>query len=93
MKIQDNYEMFITTLLDLNTQIGLSVNDIFDEISNCFDLTKQEFIIENNKLKRICYDLNMDMLNEEDRIRNYTEEQYKELIKIIKEINKDVKIN
>lgn len=81
MKITDNYDMFITLLLDLNTQIGLTNNDKFAEITNCFDLTEEEFIIENNKLKYTCYNLNMDMFDINDRIRNYTESQFIELIK------------
>lgn len=81
MKITDNYDMFITLLLDLNTQIGLTDNDKFVEITNCFDLTEEEFIIENNKLKHTCYNLNMSMFDINDRIRNYTESQFIELIK------------
>lgn len=80
MKITDNYKLFTILLLDLNLQIGLSDIDKFNELSKCFDITEEVFMIENNKLKRICYELNMDMFDKEDRIRDYTPDQFDKLI-------------
>lgn len=80
MKITDNYKLFTILLLDLNLQIGLSDIDKFNELSKCFDITEEAFMIENNKLKRISYELNMDMFDKEDRIRDYTPDQFDKLI-------------
>lgn len=90
MKITDNYKLFTILLLDLNLQIGLSNIDKFNELSKCFDITEEEFIAENNKLKRICYELNMDMFDKEDRIRDYTPDQFDKLIlKMIADYKKE----
>lgn len=85
MNYKEHHDAFINIMMDLHIQIGTNEESIYNELMICFNITKEQFFLENSKFISSSKEVKMFRFDENDRIRDYNEEQFKELIKLMKE--------
>lgn len=49
MNYKEHYDEFINWLMTLHIQIGTNEESIYNELKKCFDITKEQFFLENSK--------------------------------------------